>query len=398
MFRLAFVFLALLCQQAQVAAQTADPAPGDAPGGNAGPETQTGVLFLSQQERRVAFGNMASLSPSRLIEAGATVYPLAETPRELHHLAYTVDGANQRLADYLADPAHMGLIVVQDDNILLEEYADGHGQDSVWVSFSVTKSVTSLLIGAAIKDGFIESVDQPVVDYLPRLRGTAYADASIRNVLNMASGVRWNEDYADPASDVARAGAANGMGLARYLAELPNEHAPGTIFNYNTGETNLVGEILRAAIGNNAATYLVHKIWQPFGMESDAWWVLGRSGGGELGGCCISASLRDYARLGLFAMRGGSLPDGTGVLPENWIDDSTRPSQGNPGYGFLWWLFDDGSYAARGIFGQLIRVFPEHNLVIAAHGNAEAAVGTHFHAHQQAAVEAIRDYLAGESR
>ena len=361
-------------------------------------EEPAGLLFLSQEDRRIVFRNAPSRAPTRFIEAGDETYPLAETPLELEQVSYAVDGEMYRLADYLRDPAHVGLIVVKDGNILLEEYSAGNDEDSVWISFSVTKSVTSMLIGAAIQDGFIASVDEPVVDYLPRLRGTSYERASIRNVLNMASGVRWNEDYADPTSDVAQAGAANGTRLAGYLAELPSAGEPGGIFNYNTGETNLIGEILRAAIGNNASTYLAHKIWRPFGMEFDAWWSLGRAGGGELGGCCISATLRDYARLGIFAMNGGRLRDGTRVLPEGWMEESTRPSSGNEGYGYLWWLFGDGSYAARGIFGQLIRIFPEDGLVIAVHGNAEAAVGTMFHKHQQAAVEAIRDYLANSSR
>lgn len=359
---------------------------------------QTSVLFLSQEDRRIAFRNMARLSPSRFIEAGDAVYPLRKTPVDFEGASYEVAGESYRLPDYLQNPAHVGLIVVRDGDILLEEYSSGNDENSVWVSFSVTKSVTSMLIGAAIQDGFIKSVDEAVVDYLPRLRGTSYEHASIRNVLNMASGVSWNEDYADPASDVAQAGAANGLLLANYLGGLPGGDEPGEVFNYNTGETNLVGEILRAAIGNNATTYLVHKIWQPFGMEFDAWWSLGRAGGAELGGCCISASLRDYARLGIFAMNGGRLRDGARVLPEGWMDESTRPSKGYEGYGYLWWLFDDGSYAARGIFGQLIHIFPEDGLVVAAHGNAEAATGTEFHAHQQAAVQAIRDYLADDSR
>lgn len=354
---------------------------------------QTELLFWSQEDRRVGFRNMPSLGPVRLIENGDSPFPLTSAPVDLGGVSYEVEGESFRLGDYLADPAHMGLIVVRDGEILFEDYSGGNSEESVWISFSVTKSVTSMLVGAAIRDGFIKSVDEPVVNYLPRLRGSGYGQASIRNVLNMASGVRWNEDYADPASDVANAGAANGVALADYLSTLPVEADPGAVFNYNTGETNLVGEILRAAIGNNAATYLTLKIWRPYGMEYDAWWSLGGAGGGELGGCCISATLRDYARLGLFAMGGGRLRDGTPVLPENWMADSTRPSKGYDGYGYLWWLFGDRSYAARGIFGQLIRIYPDDDLVIAAHGNAEAAVDTEFHAHQQAAVQAIRDYL-----
>lgn len=376
-----------------IPAQAAEPADSEVLARLAESGEQTELLFWSQEDRRVGFRNMSSLGPVRLIENGDSPFPLTSAPVDLGDVSYEVEGESFRLGDYLADPAHMGLIVVRGGEILFEDYSGGNSEESVWVSFSVAKSVTSMLVGAAIRDGFIKSVDEPVVNYLPRLRGSGYEQASIRNVLNMASGVRWNEDYADPASDVANAGAANGVALADYLSTLPVEADAGEVFNYNTGETNLVGEILRAAIGNNAATYLTHKIWRPFGMEYDAWWSLDEAGGGELGGCCINATLRDYARLGLFAMGGGRLPDGTPVLPENWMADSTRPSEGYGGYGYLWWLFGGEGYAALGIFGQLIRIFPGDDLVIAAHGNAEAAVDTEFHAHQDTAVQAIRDYL-----
>ncbi|MXY90677.1 MAG: serine hydrolase [Gammaproteobacteria bacterium] len=389
MSRLVFVLLILVWAPAQAA----EPADGEVLARLAASGEQTELLFWSQEDRRVGFRNMPSLGPVRLIENGDSPFPLDSAPVDLGGVSYEVEGESFRLGDYLADPAHMGLIVVRGSEILFEDYSGGNSEESVWISFSVAKSVTSMLVGAAIRDGFIKSVDEPVVNYLPRLRGSGYGQASIRNVLNMASGVRWNEDYADPASDVANAGAANGVALASYLSTLAVEAGPGEVFNYNTGETNLVGEILRAAIGNNAATYLTHKIWRPFGMEYDAWWSLDEAGGGELGGCCISATLRDYARLGLFAMGGGRLRDGTPVLPDNWMADSTRPSEGYGGYGYLWWLFGDQGYAAFGIFGQLIRIFPDDDLVIAAHGNAEAAVDTEFHAHQDAAVQAIRDYL-----
>lgn len=357
---------------------------------------QEGLLFWSQEDRRVGFAHIAELFPTRRIGKSDSPSPLREAPVELGDVRYEVDGQSYSLADYLADPGHVGMIVVRGDDVLFEDYSAGSDAGSVWISFSVTKSVTSMLIGAAIADGFIGSVDEKIVDYLPRLRGTSYGQASIRDVLNMASGVRWNEDYADPASDVARAGGANGLQLAGYLATLPRADAPGETFNYNTGETNLAGEILRAAIGNNASTYLSRKVWQPFGMEHDAWWSLGSPAGGELGGCCIQASLRDYARIGQFALRGGLLPNGERVLPDGWMEESTAPSDAFEGYGYLWWLFESRGYAARGIFGQLIRIYPDDELVIAFHGNAEAAVGTTFHAHQYAAVEAIRDYLAVE--
>ncbi|MEX1238055.1 MAG: serine hydrolase domain-containing protein, partial [Pseudomonadales bacterium] len=352
-----------------------------------------GLLFFSTPERRVAFKSIDQLYPTRTIEASATPLVLDENPMDLSGLTYTVDDKTFTLADFVAMPSAMGLIVVKDGDIVFEHYGAGNDQSTRWISFSVTKSVTSMLLGAALVDGYIESVDEPVSHYLPRLRGTPYEDATIENVLHMASGVAWNEDYADPESDVANAGGANGLELVRYLAQLSRESEPGKTFNYNTGETNLVGEILRAAIGNNATVYLAHKIWQPFGMESDATWLLGGPAGGETGGCCISATLRDYARIGLFAMNNGKLADGTQVLPADWMARSTRPSEGYENYGYLWWLYDQGSYAALGIFEQQIYVDPAAQLVIAAHGNAPTATGSDYGKHIEAVTQAIRKAL-----
>lgn len=147
----------------------------------------------------------------------------------------------------------------------------------------------------------------------------------------------------------------------------------GDVFNYNTAETNLVGTLLRSAIGNNLSTYLSEKIWQPFGMEFSASWNLSEAGGGEFGGSSLNATLRNYARIGLFALNNGKLRDGTQVSPEGWMAESTAPSQGLASYGYLWWLMGNGSYAASGIFGQAIHIDPLHNVVIAQHGAREAA-------------------------
>ncbi len=348
------------------------------------------LLFFNQDERRVAFRHIDALYPTRLVVAGDAPLQLSEAPVDLTGVTYQVNGETFTLADFLTMPSHMGLIVVQGNKILFEHYANGNNESTKWISFSVTKSVTSMLIGAAIADGYITNVDEPVANYLPRLRGTPYEQATIEDVLHMASGAAWNEDYADPNSDVAKAGGANGLVLVNYLAQLPKVAEPGTTFNYYTGETNLVGEILRAAIGNNASTYLTHKIWQPFGMESDATWLLGGEGGGETGGCCISATLRDYARIGLFAARDGVLADGTRVLPEGWMRESTTPMQGAPFYGYLWWLSGDGSYAAQGIFEQQIYIDPAADLVIATHSNAPTAVGSMYARHQDAVTQALR--------
>jgi hypothetical protein len=352
----------------------------------------TSLLFLSQDQRDVAFKKMAQLYPVRHIPRSEAVHRLDEAPEDFSDLTYAVEGTGFGLNDFLKMRASRGLIATKNGQVRFEYYADGHSRNTQWVSFSVTKSVTSMLVGAAIKDGYIRSVDEPVAHYLPRLRGTGYENITIKNVLQMASGIAWNEDYADPDSDVANAGGANGLALVSYLGSLMNVAEPGAVFNYNTGETNLVGEILRAAIGNNASTYLTHKIWQPYGMESDANWLLGGVGGGETGGCCISATLRDYARIGLFAMNGGLLADGTRVLPRDWMTASTSPSKGAAYYGYLWWL-NQNEYAARGIFGQQIFVDPKSRVVIAAHSNAVTAVNSDYHKHLEGVIRALSTRL-----
>ncbi len=350
----------------------------------------TNVLFLNDADRRIAFAHIDRAAATRALPASPKPYPLSTNIDEsLKGLTYRVDGEEFAVSDLLAQEPLMGMAVVHGDTIRLEHYATDHKPDSRWVSFSVTKSFTSTLIGAAIKDGYITSLDDTVADYLPRLRGTDYGGVTIRHMLQMASGIAWNEDYADPDSDVAKAGGLQGTALANYLGNLKRAHAPGEVFNYNTAETNLVGEILRAAIGNSAADYMNTKIWQAFGMEHDATWLLTEPFGVETGGCCISASLRDYARLGIFAKHEGKLPSGENVLPDGWMDAATAASKGYGGYGYKWWLLDDDAYTASGIFGQMIYVNPKRDLVIAVHSNAPAAVGTEYHKHYRAAVEAI---------
>lgn len=351
------------------------------------------LLFFPQDQREIAFGTIRELAPTRTVAASDSPRRLADDPADFSSIHYRVGLRQFTLDDFLARTAHRGLIAVQGDRILFEHYAPGHSDTTRWISFSVTKSITSMLIGAAIQDGFINSVDEPIVDYLPRLKGSAYDGVRIEDLLHMASGVAWDEDYEDPESDVARAGALNGIELMDYLSQLPRAGTAGKTFNYNTGETNLAGQVLRAAIGNNASSYLEHKIWRPFGMEHDAYWLLSAPGGVETGGCCLNATLRDYARVGQFALANGVLDDGTRVLPAGWMDGSTTPSEGYEGYGYLWWLYDQGAYAARGIFQQWIFVDPARNLVIAAHNNALRATQDEDYQHTQALILALRESI-----
>ena len=332
----------------------------------------TSVLFWPAELKVAGFRNMDRVVPVRRVEAGSDPLSLRAKPRDLNDIRIEHKGTSVTLDEYFQTHSTAGLLVIQNGEILYERYGLGNTAESRWVSFSVAKSVVAMLIGAAIQDGYIESVDEKVARYLPRLADSPYADVSIRNLLQMASGVQWNEDYADPESDVATASWET-LALYEFLNEKSRVAETGELFNYNTAETNLAGTLLRTAIGNNLSSYLTEKIWRPFGMEADAFWQLTEPGGGEFGGCCINATLRDYGRLGLFALANGALKDGTQVLPPTWIAESTNPSKGFAGYGYFWWLNEGGTYEASGIFGQGIHVVPEKNVVIAVHSAWEHA-------------------------
>ncbi|MES2290479.1 MAG: serine hydrolase domain-containing protein [Pseudomonadota bacterium] len=320
------------------------------------------VLFWTQDQRDNAFRALEKLATVRDIKAGGKVHPLPQgKPLEVG-LDIDTYMRNQRTA---------GLIILQDGKIRLERYGLGYTAEGRWTSFSVAKSFTSTLVGAAIRDGKIKSLEDKVTQYIPGLRGSVYDDVTVRQLLTMTSGVKWNEDYADPKSDVALFGkqkAVKGEDITvSYMKTLKREAPPGTKWVYKTGETNLIGVLVSSATGRKLGEYLSDKVWKPYGMEADAFWILGDTGH-EISGCCISARLRDYARFGQFVMEGGK-----GVVADDWFAQATTKQadigQRGRGYGFQWWTNDDGSYAAQGIFGQGIFIDPKRRLVIATNGN-----------------------------
>lgn len=359
------------------------------------------ILAWSQQQQLERYPAIEKVYEVATIKKGDKVRELPAAPTPISPTV-THAGRTSDVDDFMAANRVTGLIAVKDGNVVLEKYALGREPEDRWTSFSVAKSLTSTLVGAAIKDGWIRSYYDDITRYLPELKGTAYEGVSIREAMTMQSGVKWNEDYADPRSDVARAsqGAYRGWHpithnpLVQYMAKLPRAAEPGTVFNYNTGETDLVGLALaRALAGKSLAQYASEKIWAPFGMEQDAVWMVDKAGQ-ERGGCCISATLRDYARLGLFMLDGGKI-DGEEVLPEGWVEEAAS-NQLNAGvegnYGYFWWPSEDGeSYRAVGIFGQGIYVYPEENLVIAINSAATKASDRAQGQARNALISAVRE-------
>ncbi len=358
--------------------------------------TDRNVLFWSTQQRDAAFRTMDRLpllAKANIIEAGDSVHPLPK-------------GAPLKLdtdVDAFMKTQHTaGLVIVQDGNIRLEKYGLDFTANGKWTSFSVAKSFTSTMVGAAIKDGYIKSIDDKVSSYIPDLKGSVYDDVTVKQLLTMTSGVKWNEDYTDPKSDVARFNehvAEKGVdATVSYMRKLPREAPAGSKWVYKTGETNLIGVLVSSATKKKLSDYLSEKVWAPYGMEQDGSWLLG-STGHEISGCCMQASTRDFARFGLF-MLSGAMVNGVSILPDDWIAAATtrRADIGSPGkgYGYQWWTYDDGTYAAQGIFGQGIFIDPKRNLVIASNSNWPKATDNKIQAQRDIFYRAVQAAVDAE--
>ncbi len=343
--------------------------------------TNADVLFWSQSQRDAGFRMMDRVSflvEARDIPATDTLKDLPEGPP----LSLDLD-----LDAYVQDNRHAAIVILHKGQIRLETYGLGFDATGRWTSFSVAKSLTSTLVGAAIIDGYIESLEDPVSKYIPDLTGSAYDDVTVAQLMTMSSGVRWIEDYEDPASDVAlfntHVSDDGGSNLVSYMKGLPRAHPAGEVWNYSTGETNLIGILVREATGKPLAEYLSEKIWGPYGMQQDASWLLNEDGT-EISGCCIQATTRDFARFGQFMLDGAAI-NGQAIVPAGWIEQATSKQIENglpgQGYGFQWWTYDDGAYAADGIFGQGIFIDPARNLVIATNSSWSSAMGDVDRAH-----------------
>jgi CubicO group peptidase (beta-lactamase class C family) len=368
-------------------------APALAKDGDVLPPKGKSILFWTPAEQAVGYRRIEDVSPVRVVQRGTKVHPLPKSAAAEPRVSFTVEGKSFDTDSYMKAYNVSGLLIIKDGKIVLERYGLGRTQDDRWTSFSVAKSVTSTLAGAAIKDGSIKSLTDPVTRYIPELKGSAYDTVTVRDLLTMTSGVKWNEDYADPKSDVAAYSAEpvvkGKIPVVTYMSRLPREAAPGTKFLYKTGETDLAGILVERATHKTLSQYASEKLWKPYGMEKDAIWMLDTAGH-ERGGCCMSITLRDYGRIGQMM-----LEDGAGLLPKGWVADASRkhidtvPGGATGGYGYFWWMGADGrGYDARGIFGQMIHIDPKEKLVIVFNSAWPLATGTPLSAARTAYINA----------
>lgn len=334
------------------------------------------------------FRNIDRLFPTRAIVPAKTPRALPPSARVLSNVRVPLGDSTLSVEQYLEHNRVAAVLVLHEGRVAYERYRFGNGPRTRWMSMSVAKSVTSTLIGAALREGAISSLDDLVTQYVPSLAGSAYDGVTVRHVLTMTSGVRWSERYTDPTSDrrkllEAQIAQRPGAALA-VMRALSRAAAPGSVNTYSTGETQVAGEILRAAVGRPLADYLSARIWTPAGMADTARWWLDSPDGVEIGGSGISATLRDYARFGQFILDDGIIGTDT-VLPRGWLREATAPITLSTGervdYGFLWWPATtasdrrDRAFAAVGIHGQLLYVNPAARVVIVSWGAHPAPSG-----------------------
>jgi CubicO group peptidase (beta-lactamase class C family) len=314
--------------------------------------------------------------PARKVARGAEARPLKRAAGE-PALRYTFQSRSSGLDDYLARNRTTGLLILKDDTILAERYQYERKPEHRMNSYSMAKTIVAMLVGVALSEGKIRSLDDGAEQYVAALKGTPYGETPIRHLLTMSSGVRFTENYsgADDVATLARLSVLGDSagGAATVLPFRTRDRPPGERFSYSSAETQVLGLVLRAATGTPLAEYLSAKIWQPMGAEADASWAIDR-GGYETAYFAVNATVRDYARLGMLLANDGAL-DGRQVLPAGWVRAATTPAarQFEPGhtgsffgYGYQTWIVPgpDRQFALRGLRGQCVFVHPGSKLVM----------------------------------
>ncbi|GAA4883442.1 serine hydrolase [Ferrimonas pelagia] len=340
------------------------------------------VQMFKPENLTHTFQNTYRIQPARAIPATGSVFEFdrAEAPLP----AAFVSGERELdLAQFLDERATMGLLVIQNDVILHESYQRGSSDQSLFASNSMGKSFVSALAGIALSEGKIRSFDDNVADYVAELKGSEWDGVTIRQVATMSSGMKFNENYADPASDVAKMSLkmAFGTPLIEYLPSLVRERPAGEYNDYKSVNSEVLGLVVERAIGGQLSGYMAEKLWGPIGAEREAHWLVEASeasGHRELAMGGLSVHLRDYARFGRLYLHGGNW-NGEQIIPAHYVAESTTvqgphlaPGYDNPGsssfsgYGYQWWipLGSQGDFQAQGIYGQFIYVDPATETVI----------------------------------
>ena len=337
------------------------------------------------------FRSMESIFPSKPISKSSNPYKLKENIRELN-VSYKFGSKNHQMDEMLDRTFTTGLLVLKNDTIVYEQYFRGNSATARNTSWSMAKSFISALIGIAIAEGKINSVNDPITKYVPELINSGYNNVPIKHILQMSSGVRFNEGYSNPKSDVNQLMSKLFLyirSMDRVISDFPSVETSGKKFNYMSLDSHVLGLLLRRVTGRSITDYFQEKLWQPLGAESDASWVTDLYGA-EITFCGLNATLRDYVKFGLLYLHEGKL-NGKQILSEQWVKESITPDRpdlqagntdekeyGGFGYQYQWWIppNSDGDFAAMGHRGQFIYVSPKHQVVIVKTSAAEKSLTT----------------------
>ncbi|MFW6043249.1 MAG: serine hydrolase domain-containing protein [Marinilabiliaceae bacterium] len=283
----------------------------------------------------------------------------------------------ETVRDSLEKYQSVAFLVIHQDSLLYEEYWDSHDSTTISNSFSMAKSFVSLLVGCAIKDGFINGIDDKVIDYFPELKGAYREELTLRHLLTMSSSSSWNESYTSPFSITTQA--YYGRNLDKIIKKIKIKNNPGIEFEYRSGDTQILAKVLTVATGKTLSQYASEKLWQPLGAEMPALWSLDKREGMEKAFCCFNSTARDFAKIGNLVANEGSFR-GKQLVPESYIEQMTAPvkylsdedAEMVNYYGLSWWIMKPRNTEipyARGILGQYIYVLPESEAVIVRLGH-----------------------------
>jgi len=336
------------------------------------------VTLFTGEEQYENFNRMKELFPHTTMEAAETPYVFPEGEGAALPASFTYEGETFETDAFLKETDTGALFILQDGKLQFEDYWLTGGPDVNWLSMSVAKSFISAAIGIAVEEGHIKSIEEPVTDYVPALKGSAYDGVRIKDVLQMSSGARWNEDYSDPDADINRFGRIMAVGgsFNEFAATLQQEREPGTYNHYNSIDTQVLGMLLTEATGRSITEYMEEKLWQPLGMQDEAYWMVDDDQM-EMAFGGLNATARDYAKLGELYRKGG-VWQGEEIVPADWVRASVTPDAPylmpgakpddpfNLGYGYQWWLpeSDEREFLAIGIYNQFIYVNPARGIVI----------------------------------
>lgn len=321
----------------------------------------------------LTFRGMDQLFTTRAVPRSGAVWrlPVAEHPLDF---SYTWQGASLPATAVLDRTYTNALLVIKNGRIVTELYRNGSDEHSRFIGWSMTKSITSVLIGCALAEGRIATLDAPISDYLPELKGGGYEGVSIRHVMQMRSGVDYEEryDFTNPgraASNHINSLVRNTTRFVDVARTLPRIHPPGSHFQYKTIDTAVLGWLVERVTGGSVAAYTARCLWEPLGAEADGFYIMdGPPGiGREFSGAGFNATLRDFGRFGQMMLDGG-VADGRRIVSTEWVAQSTRPTGGEEsargGYGLQWWTLGSGAYSAIGLQGQYVFIDPATRTVV----------------------------------